>query len=420
MKFTKFAAVMLSCAVILTSCAVGNEPEKDKNEQLKRKIENYIKNGEIGFTSELSEFIDYIHKNDLKPLESEFIVFNDVVAGTVDLFGEYCGATAVLADYKTTATLHKEALRWQLSLYEYLMGVSVDIFQAFHFTDKGLKVVDVEPIPFEEILKLIECERNGVIYAGRQLVVADGLFDKIIEAGLAAARMGKKTVLFEKQYILGGLATAGLITIYLPICDGEGNQVSFGIAEELFRLSIKHGYQDMYPKAWLEDGELEEKIKNRYMVQYNPHIFEQLVEELLLDEGVEILYGTSICKTEVSNDKITHVVVENKSGRCAIEVKSVVDATGDADICYISGEDTEMNPRKNPLAAWYYYADNDGVHLVQHGYADVPNCSDEKANEALVQTRFDGVTAEELTKIMVLSRKHSISHMLEKKKKNKE
>lgn len=59
-----------------------------------------------------------------------------------------------------------------------------------------------------------------------------------ISAALAAARQGKKTVIFEKQYILGGLGTAGIVTIYLPLCDGMGHQVSFGIAEELLRLSI--------------------------------------------------------------------------------------------------------------------------------------------------------------------------------------
>ena len=54
-----------------------------------------------------------------------------------------------------------------------------------------------------------------------------------ISAALAAARQGKKTVLFEKENLLGGLGTLGLITIYLPLCDGYGHQVSFGIAEEL-------------------------------------------------------------------------------------------------------------------------------------------------------------------------------------------
>ena len=32
--------------------------------------------------------------------------------------------------------------------------------------------------------------------------------------------------------MLGGLATTGLSTIYLPLCDGKGNQVSFAIAAE--------------------------------------------------------------------------------------------------------------------------------------------------------------------------------------------
>ena len=58
-----------------------------------------------------------------------------------------------------------------------------------------------------------------------------------ISAALAAAREGKKVILFEKQFMLGGLGTAGLVTIYLPLCDGYGHQVSFGIAEELLKLS---------------------------------------------------------------------------------------------------------------------------------------------------------------------------------------
>ena len=52
-----------------------------------------------------------------------------------------------------------------------------------------------------------------------------------VAAALAAKRNGAKVLLIEKQFLVGGLATLGLITIYLPLCDGEGKQVSFGIAE---------------------------------------------------------------------------------------------------------------------------------------------------------------------------------------------
>ena len=73
-----------------------------------------------------------------------------------------------------------------------------------------------------------------------------------ISAAIAAARGGKRVILFEKAYVLGGLGTAGIVTIYLPLCDGMGRQVSFGIAEELLRLSVKYGCEDEYPSAWLD------------------------------------------------------------------------------------------------------------------------------------------------------------------------
>ena len=55
-----------------------------------------------------------------------------------------------------------------------------------------------------------------------------------IAAALSAARAGAKVALIERGFTLGGLATAGLVTIYLPLCDGKGRQVSFSLAEELF------------------------------------------------------------------------------------------------------------------------------------------------------------------------------------------
>ena len=52
-----------------------------------------------------------------------------------------------------------------------------------------------------------------------------------VAAAVQAARDGKKVVLLEKTVFPGGLATTGLVYVYLPICDGNGHQVSFGITE---------------------------------------------------------------------------------------------------------------------------------------------------------------------------------------------
>lgn len=194
-----------------------------------------------------------------------------------------------------------------------------------------------------------------------------------VASALSAARCGAKVLLIEKQYMLGGLATAGLITIYLPICDGEGRQVSFSIAEELLSVSVKHGIEDRNPKPWLEGGTIEEKKKRRFEVQFNANVCAILYEQLLKENGVDILYGTSVCAAPVCRNKIKAIVVENKSGRYAYACKSVVDCTGDADICALSGEDTELFKQGNVLASWYYSVNEGNFNLHQLGYADIPD-----------------------------------------------
>ena len=77
---------------------------------------------------------------------------------------------------------------------------------------------------------IVETERKIPVTAECGVLVAGGGIAGI-SAALAAARTGAKVILVEKGCFLGGLATAGLVTIYLPLCDGMGHQVSFGIAE---------------------------------------------------------------------------------------------------------------------------------------------------------------------------------------------
>ena len=241
-----------------------------------------------------------------------------------------------------------------------------------------------------------------------------------IAAALAAARQGAKVYLIEKQFMLGGLGTAGLVTIYLPLCDGEGTQVSFGIAEELLRLSICHGYEKDYPAAWLDGGSEEEKKKRRFQVRYNPQLFAIAAEQLLLQEGVKILYGTSICAVAKDGDKITSVMVENKSGRSAIAVKSVVDATGDADVCVFAGEDTALYKSQNVLVSWYYYTGQKGYDLNMLGYIEAPDeLKSEKDKEvSLGRRHFQGVDGEEISEMMCLSHEALLKDVLERRTKD--
>lgn len=253
------------------------------------------------------------------------------------------------------------------------------------------------------------------------VLVAGGGFGGI-SAALSAARQGKKVILLEKQYMLGGLGTAGLVTIYLPLCDGLGKQVSFGIAEELFRLSISMGYEDKYPENWLDDNDVSKRTNKdkRFEAQYNAQLFAILAEQLLIKSGVEILYGTYAVGVNKNGDKIDAVIIENKSGRQAISVKTVVDATGDCDIAHFAGAPTEDFKQGNVLAAWYYSFGRRGYNLNMVGFADLPDDQKDESNkvEMLIPRRFTGLDGGELSEMMQLSHASTLNDILKKREKD--
>lgn len=240
-----------------------------------------------------------------------------------------------------------------------------------------------------------------------------------ISAALAAAREGKKVILFEKEYMLGGLGTAGLVTIYLPLCDGFGHQVSFGIAEELLKLSITYGAEDKYPENWLEGKGTRTEKDKRYEVQYNAQIFAILAEKLLLETGVDILYGSYVVDVATENNRITKLYVENKSGKTAYLVSSVIDATGDCDIAHFAGVPTALFKQGNVLAAWYYYTDREGYHLRTVGASDIPD-EEKTGNEGkpLISRRFSGLDGKEISEQVCLSHKATLENWLRTRENN--
>ena len=262
---------------------------------------------------------------------------------------------------------------------------------------------------------IIESLQTPVAYECDILVAGGGVAG--VSAAIAAARQGAKVILLERQFMLGGLATAGLITIYLPLCDGKGHQVSFGLAEELFRLSIQHGHEAMYPSAWLDakEAQAEARKKQRFEVRFNAQLFAIAMEQLLRKEGVTILYGTTACGVNVKDDKITAVMIENKSGRSAIKAKSVVDTTGDADICKLAGEATEIFGGQNGLAAWYYYAGKKGFQLNMLGVIDISDEEGDGTLIPLIPQTFQGVDADELSEMVERAHDSILDDFLKKR-----
>lgn len=229
------------------------------------------------------------------------------------------------------------------------------------------------------------------------IVVGGGIAG--IASALASARSGVKTLLIESTYILGGLATAGLVTIYLPLCDGEGTQLCYGIAEELLRLSVSLGAEKECPTEWFGNGTKEERIAHRYRTQYNPYVFAILAEKLLIKEGVDILYGSMLSdvKKNGSGDKIEEITVISRTEKLTYTAKSFIDCTGDATLCDYAGEKTTLSEMGNALAAWYYEVINGESELRMHGSCDYVYA------EGGAKNAFVGLSTTELSEVTVKS-----------------
>ena len=210
---------------------------------------------------------------------------------------------------------------------------------------------------------------NAIREPARETPVADGA-DVVVAGGgvagvaasVAAARAGASVLLLERTCLVGGLATAGNVTVYLPICDGLGHQVLGGLAEELLHLSVADLGREVpaagffrEPAAWRDpDATPAERAKaGRYQTGFNPAAYALALEALLLREGVRILYDARVCGVVRDGASLTHIIVENKSGRTAVACGAAVDATGDADVCFLAGEPTE-SLATNVAAGWYY------------------------------------------------------------------
>ena len=170
-----------------------------------------------------------------------------------------------------------------------------------------------------------------------------------ISAALAAARRGHKVVLLEKQALIGGLATSGLIYIYLPLCDGNGTQVSFGITEELLRISTEFSPFDI-PEKWNGPAKSRALQQERYQCEFSPAGFILSLDKLLRNAGVDLWLDTRVCAVQKASDgKIIALEVENCSGRGRIAAGYFVDATGDATLIRRSGGKTEIDENTHSL-----------------------------------------------------------------------
>ncbi len=160
-----------------------------------------------------------------------------------------------------------------------------------------------------------------------------------VAAALSGVRRGKSVLLLEKSVILGGLATLGLINYFVPMCNGRGKQIIFGMGEELLRACGDFGY-DTIPEAWRKGEPEGADVQQRYVCRYSPYIFALVLTQMVLDAGVELRYDSVVTRAVMEGTTCRGVVVQGKEGAAFYRAKMIVDATGDGDVLRSAGVPT--------------------------------------------------------------------------------
>ena len=171
----------------------------------------------------------------------------------------------------------------------------------------------------EDLTGLRTSNKLGMITSGARSLPVFGQYDVVVvgggtsgaPAGISAARRGSKILVIEYLDELGGVGTAGLIGSYW-----RGNRRGF--TQEIDEgISAGERWDVVTKSEWLRRE--------------------------LLKTGADVWFCSFGCGAIVADGRVTGVVVATPQGRGVVLAKTVIDATGNADIAFCAGAQTQFS-----------------------------------------------------------------------------
>lgn len=160
--------------------------------------------------------------------------------------------------------------------------------------------------------KIMEQVKEIPFYGEYDVVVAGGGVAGF-GAAVAVGKRGYRVLLIEAGSALGGLATMGLVNIPLDFVSGVGREMM----DEL------------------------EKLDGHWHRNTNIEVHKLVLDRMAKKYHVEVLLSTALVDAVMDGDTVKGVVIQTKTGRKYIAAKRFIDATGDSDLAYYAGAETE-------------------------------------------------------------------------------
>ena len=152
------------------------------------------------------------------------------------------------------------------------------------------------------------------------LIVVGGGFSGIASA-ISASRKGMSVLLVEKSNSLGGASTNCLVTPFMPNStkiNGKVVDFSYSIFKEIL-------------------NELRKANALIYETHFDNERLKPILDEMAISSGVDLLYHATLCHINKEGNQIKSIVVATVQGEINLEASYYIDATGDGQLCYLSG-----------------------------------------------------------------------------------
>jgi hypothetical protein len=158
-------------------------------------------------------------------------------------------------------------------------------------------------------------------------------------AALASARFGAKTLLVEKNGFLGGAATSAVLGPISPF-HFKNEQVIKGIPQDFVDALVAAQGSTGHMKT------LDPYGSGDSLCFYDREKYKYIAAEMLMKDGVEILYHTFLAGVVKEGSRLTGIRTVSKSGEIVINGSIFIDSTGDGDLAVLAGAEYVLGDEK--------------------------------------------------------------------------
>jgi len=154
-----------------------------------------------------------------------------------------------------------------------------------------------------------------------------------VAAALAAARQGARVFLVDRATCLGGMGTAGMLPVFMPLTDGV-HMLAGGIGADVLRRLKENGGTGPGSDTTIR-----------------AEVLKRVYDDLLVEAKVQLLFQTDLIAVECDAGKVTLAVLAAKSGIFAVKARLFLDCTGDGDLAAWAGAPFEKGDEHGDMMA---------------------------------------------------------------------